>query len=93
MNVDAPAMRRNETTPPLILIELNPSLVIDALQDPGQPLALITFGSTREVCPKCSQGLKLVLRQTSVRIAHLFCADCASCYDACYADGAPALTI
>jgi hypothetical protein len=87
-------MRRNEDTPPLILTELNPGLVVDAIQDPDQPLELITFGTTREVCPKCRQGgLKLVLRQTSVRVAHLFCADCTSCYDACYPDGAPALTI
>ena len=87
-------MRRNEDSPPLILTELNPSQVVDAIDDPGQPLDLVTFGTTREVCPKCRQGgLKLVLRQTSVRVAHLFCADCASCYDACYPDGAPALTI
>lgn len=87
-------LRRSEDALPLILTELNPRLVVDAIQDPGQPLDLITFGTMREVCPKCRQGgLKLVLRQTSVRVAHLFCADCASCYDACYPDGAPALTI
>jgi hypothetical protein len=87
-------MRRNEDTLPLILTELNPRLVVDAIHEPDQPLALITFGTTREVCPKCRQGgLKLVLRQTSVRVAHLFCPDCTSCYDACYPDGAPALTI
>lgn len=86
--------RRNEDVAPLILTELNPKLVVDALQDPAEPMELITFGTTREVCPKCQRGgLKLVLRQTSVRVAHLFCADCASCYDAQYPDGAPALTI
>lgn len=86
--------RRNENVAPLILTELHPSMVVDAIQDPGQPVELVTFGTTREVCPKCQRGgLKLVLRQTSVRVAHLFCADCASCYDAQYADGAPALTI
>jgi hypothetical protein len=26
-------------------------------------------------------------------VAHLFCADCASCFDAHYPNGAPALTI
>jgi hypothetical protein len=26
-------------------------------------------------------------------MAHLFCADCASCFDAHYPNGAPALTI
>jgi hypothetical protein len=86
--------RRNDTTPLLILTELSPSLVVDGMADAGEPLVLITFGTTREVCPKCRQGgLKLVLRQTSVRLAHLFCADCESCYDASYPDGAPALTI
>ena len=86
--------RRNHDVAPLILTELNPRLVVDAIQDPGQPVDLVTFGTTREVCPKCQRGgLRLVLRQSSVRVAHLFCADCASCYDAQYADGAPALTI
>lgn len=86
--------RRNDNVAPLILTELHPSLVVDAIQDPDQPVELVTFGTTREICPKCQRGgLKLVLRQTSVRVAHLFCADCASCYDAQYADGAPALTI
>jgi hypothetical protein len=37
--------------------------------------------------------LKLVLRQSAVRIAHLFCPDCASCFDAHYPNGTPALTI
>jgi hypothetical protein len=86
--------RRNDTATTLILTELNPRLVIDCCDEEDQPLDLITFGTVREVCPKCQQaGLKLVLRQSSVRIAHLFCADCASCYDAQYPDGAPALTI
>ena len=88
------ASRRNDNVAPLILTELNPLLVVDAIADDAQPLDLITFGTVREVCPKCQRGgLKLVLRQSSVRIAHLFCADCASCYDAQYPDGAPALTI
>ena len=86
--------RRDTHVAPLILTELDPLQVVDAIQDPGQPVDLLTFGATREVCPKCQQGgLKLVLRQSSVRVAHLFCADCASCYDAQYPDGAPALTI
>lgn len=88
------AGRRDQNSAPLILTELNPRLVIDACDEEDQPVDLITFGTVREVCPKCRQGgLKLVLRQSSVRVAHLFCADCASCYDAQYADGAPALTI
>jgi hypothetical protein len=86
--------RRSEGAAPLVLIELNPRLVVDTSVDDDQPLEVLTFGTVREVCPKCQQaGLKLVLRQSCVRVAHLFCADCASCYDAQYADGAPALTI
>lgn len=77
----------------LILSELNPRAVVDQLDD-SAPMNLITFGNVREVCPKCAhRHLKLVLRQASVRVAHLFCADCESCFDAHYANGAPALTI
>lgn len=78
----------------LVLSELNPSTVVDACDGIDAPLNLLTFGNVREVCPKCQQThLKLVLRQGSVRMAHLFCADCASCFDAHYSDGAHALTI
>lgn len=78
----------------LVLSELSPSAVVDHLDGEGIPLNLLTFGSVREVCPKCRhQHLKLVLRQATVRVAHLFCADCASCFDAHYPNGAPALTI
>ena len=90
-----PSRRRHaEPEDCLVLSELNPRMVIDHLDDERQPLDVLTFGSVREICPKCQSGhLKLVLRQSSVRVAHLFCADCASCFDAHYADGAPALTI
>lgn len=91
----APASsRRHPGAAPLILTELNPRQVVDCFDNDAQPLELLTFGMVREACPKCAQRtLKLILRQSSVRMAHLFCPDCASCYDACYADGAPALTI
>jgi len=86
--------RRGAGAVQLILTELNPHVVVDTWYDGEQPRELLTFGTVRELCPKCRQGsLKLVLRQSSVRMAHLFCADCTSCYDAQYADGAPALTI
>lgn len=86
--------RRHENLVPLVLTELDPLLVVDRTAGDDQPLDLITFGTVREMCPKCQRsGLKLVLRQSSVRIAHLFCARCTSCYDAQYPDGAPALTI
>lgn len=86
--------RHEEHDCQLVLSELNPLAVIDHLDDDRTPLNLLTFGSVREICPKCQQThLKLVLRQNSVRIAHLFCADCESCFDAHYTNGAPALTI
>ena len=78
----------------LVLSELNPRMVIDHFDDEELPLHVLTFGSVRELCPKCrTQQLKLVLRQQTVRVAHLFCADCESCYDAHYPNGTPALTI
>ena len=86
--------RRLQDPCDLVLSELNPRAVVDHIDHDSVPLNLLTFGSVREVCPKCQQThLKLVLRQASVRMAHLFCADCASCFDAHYADGAPALSI
>ncbi|MCC2954419.1 hypothetical protein LK542_02185 [Massilia sp. IC2-477] len=91
---ESAAGRRQHADGRLVLSELNPLAVIDRLDDDSVPLNLLTFGSVREICPKCRQThLKLVLRQNSVRMAHLFCADCESCFDAHYANGAPALTI
>jgi hypothetical protein len=90
----AASRRQHEEVGCLVLSELNPLVVIDHLDGPHAALTLHTFGSVRELCPKCQQAsLKLVLRQTSVRMAHLFCAECQGCFDARYADGAPALTI
>ncbi len=78
----------------LVLSELNPNAVVDHLDGDEVPLNLITFGSVREICPKCREShLKLVLRQATVRVAHLFCADCESCFDAHYQNGKHALTI
>lgn len=93
-NPQSSSRRRSNGVDHLILHELNPHVVIDHVEAGQAPLTLMTFGSVRECCPKCLQGsLKLVLRQTSVRMAHLFCAKCESCFDAQYADGQPALTI
>jgi hypothetical protein len=78
----------------LVLSELNPRVVVDHLDEEEQPLHVLTFGSVREICPKCrTHQLKLVLRQQAVRVAHLFCAECESCFDAHYPNGTPALTI
>jgi len=86
--------RQHEEVDCLVLRELNPLVVVDHFEGEQDTLTLLTFGNVREICPKCRQRtLKLVLRQTSVRMAHLFCAECESCFDARYADGAPALTI
>jgi hypothetical protein len=88
-----PSRRHSAPDEYLVLSELNPGTVIDHLAADA-PMNLITFGNVREVCPKCAhRHLKLVLRQATVRIAHLFCADCESCFDAHYPNGAPALTI
>ena len=78
----------------LILTELNPDTVVDHLDSENAPVELITFGTVRETCPKCRNAhLRLVLRQQRVRIAHLFCNECLSCFDAHYTNGASALTI
>jgi hypothetical protein len=77
----------------LILTELSPHIVIDH-RDDAKPINLTTFGTLREACPKCTLShLHLILRQRNVRTAHLFCAECHSCFDAHYASGAPALVI
>jgi len=86
--------RRHAADDYLVLSELNPRVVIDHLDDEELPLHVLTFGSVREICPKCrTHQLKLILRQQTVRIAHLFCAECESCFDAHYPNGTPALTI
>jgi hypothetical protein len=77
----------------LLLTELDPQFLVDHL-DGDVPVNLTTFGSVRETCPKCMHThLHLILRQGNVRTAHLYCAECQSCFDAHYASGAPALTI
>lgn len=89
-----PSRRNQGPDDYLVLSELNPTAVVDHLDGEGIPLNLLTFGNVREVCPKCKRHhLKLVLRQATVRVAHLFCADCESCFDAHYPNGASALTI
>lgn len=78
----------------LVLSELEPDDVVDRLSVNGDGVDALSFGPVRETCPKCENThLRLVLRQHSVRIAHLFCVSCDSCFDACYANGTPALTI
>jgi hypothetical protein len=86
--------RQQHADDSLQLTELNPVAVVDHPDDDNAPVSLTTFGTLRETCPKCMHTrLHLVLRQRNVRTAHLFCAECASCFDAHYASGANALTI
>lgn len=88
--------RRHHSAPQdhLVLTELDPLAVIDFASPGDAPLDLSCFGGVREHCPKCGgTHLKLVLRQMSVRCAHLFCTSCESCFDAHYDNGAPALVI
>ena len=86
--------RHNADDDHLILTELNPRMVIDHLDDEDLPLQVLSFGSVRETCPKCrTHSLRLVLRQQTVRVAHLFCVECESCFDAHYPNGMSALTI
>lgn len=90
---DAGRRHQHGTDEQLILSELDVEKVIDQ-SEAGDKVELITFGTVRETCPKCEEAhLKLVLRQRRVRIAHLFCSGCCSCFDAHYVSGAPALTI
>jgi hypothetical protein len=89
-----PVRRHRHADDNLLLNELNPHAVVDQPEDDHVPVNLTTFGVVRETCPKCLQAhLNLILRQRHVRVAHLFCAECHSCFDAHYADGACALTI
>jgi hypothetical protein len=86
--------RQRHAEDSLLLTELNSQAVVDQTDDDQAPVMLTTFGTVRESCPKCLQThLHLVLRQRNVRVAHLFCPDCHSCFDAHYASGASALTI
>ncbi|MEO7496259.1 MAG: hypothetical protein ABIT83_25580 [Massilia sp.] len=86
--------RQRASVDSLILSELNPLAVLDHAGTEGQPISLMSFGGVRETCPKCEQAqLRLILRQESVRTPHLFCAECQSCFDARYPNGASALAL
>lgn len=76
----------------LLLRELDRADVFDQPDAPVLPL--LSFGAVRETCPHCAgQHLRLILRQETVRIAHLFCEHCHACFDARYPNGRAALTI
>jgi hypothetical protein len=89
-----PGRRQAHPEETLILTELAPEDVIDHLDDTAEPVVLTTFGGVRETCPKCLKThLRLVLRQECVRTEHLFCPECASCFNAHYPSGLAALTV
>ncbi|HZX26694.1 MAG TPA: hypothetical protein VFF16_06480 [Telluria sp.] len=78
----------------LVLSEMDREHVFDLGGQVDGRLDLLSFGQVRETCPKCKTvHLKLILRQQTVRAEHLFCAQCGSCFDAHYTNGACALTI
>lgn len=89
--------RHNEALlPQLILMELDPTTVVDGVRlDYGLVAEDVdTYGAMRETCPFCTGvHLQLVLRQTNVKIAHLYCAKCTRCFDACWPDYTSALTL
>ncbi len=90
--------RDPELPPPvLVLTELNPAAIIEGVVlDDGFKAAdeVISCGQMRETCPHCvNTHLQLVLRQKSVKLAHLFCPSCTRCYHASYEDGSPALAL
>ncbi|WP_338848151.1 hypothetical protein V8J88_04845 [Massilia sp. W12] len=91
-------MRNPDLMPPvLVLTELNPANIIEGvMRDDGFQTEdeIQTCGAMRETCPYCEdQHLLLVLRQRSVKVAHLFCPQCTRCYHASYQDGSPALAL
>lgn len=75
----------------LVLSALDRARVFSA-DAPGSVVR--SSGQVRETCPYCAgHHLLLVLRQDCVRLAHLFCDRCNTCFDAHYPNGRCALTI
>lgn len=87
---------RHDNAELLYLVLLDPATVVDCKRTPNGYVAddIVVTGPMREVCPVCETvHLKLVLRQTHVKRAHMFCEQCTRCFDARYPDGSPALSI
>ena len=88
------ADKRQNSVALLMLIQLDPSSIVDCLPVNGGYLAheFAVAGEMRETCPECkTTHLKLVLLQNGVKRAHMFCEKCTRCFDACYPDGYSAL--
>lgn len=91
---EAESRHADAMMPALTLVELDPATIVCGEAFAAMYLAedVRTCGEMRETCPHCKGvHLHLVLRQKDVRVAHLFCAGCTRCYDACFSDGASAL--
>lgn len=90
-----PVPEQRAMAPMLYLVELDPQRVVDGVRyDDDHYLSddVAACGTMRETCPVCEEGhLQLVLRQRSVRVAHLFCIECTRCFGAFLSDGSPAL--
>ncbi len=90
----SPLPEQREGSLQLSLVELDPVAIVDGTRYDENYLAddVYACGSMREMCPICEEGhLQLVLRQRSVRVAHLFCLHCTRCFGAFLPDGTPAL--
>jgi hypothetical protein len=88
--------KRHKEGPLLILIELDPSVVVDGawLHECYVTGEVVFAGEMRETCTNCKDiRLQLVLRQEFVKRAHLFCKECTRCFDARYPDGSEALSL
>lgn len=89
--------RHNEAIlPQLSLVEVDPADVVDGVRlDYGYAADDVdTYGAMRETCPQCEgEHLQLILRQTNVKMAHLFCPRCTRCFDAHLPDGSSALSL
>jgi hypothetical protein len=93
MNDHGDARRHHGAEETLVLRQVAADSVIDR-GDGQQPLQLLSFGAMRETCPSCAGAkLRLVLRQTNVRAAHLSCPACNACFDAHFTDGRSAFAI
>lgn len=77
----------------LPLVEIALELVVDGTIAVPEALAeeADAGGSMRESCPYCpDEPLQLVLRRKQVIRAHLYCRNCARCFDAILPDGSSA---
>jgi hypothetical protein len=79
---------RRKDSGPFLLVELNPTEVVDGLRTGGYIADDVrSAGKMRESCPECNVHLQLVLRQKGVKRSYIFCEQCERCFDAVYPNG------